>query len=108
MKNLCTFISVVGILTSVPIVASDSPSPIIKQFEVDAYNNVIRPYEGVDKQRSELIVEKVDHLRLECYANYPVQWIYTGNGVCNILRRLKLENAVKKKLFCFFVFKRFL
>lgn len=84
MKNLCTFISVIGIVTVVPTFAKDLPSqsPIIKQFEVDEYNNVVRPYDRVDKQRSEIIVENLEHLRLECYANYPVQWIYTGNGVC--------------------------
>ncbi len=88
------FVFVLGILTVV--FAEDSPSspPIVKQFEVDAYNKVIRPYDQVDGKRNEIIVEKVDHLRLECHSSYPVQWIYTGSGVCgdtsNNVNRLNL------------------
>ncbi|KAJ6634782.1 hypothetical protein Bhyg_13361 [Pseudolycoriella hygida] len=74
---LCLF----GIVIVVPIFAEDLSSPIIKLFEVDEYNKVIRPYERVNKRRSEIITEDIKQLRLECYANYPVQWIYTGNGI---------------------------
>lgn len=57
-------------------------TPFIKQFEVDEYNNVIRPYKGPDPGKpSQIIAEKVKNLRLECHADYPVQWIYTGNGI---------------------------
>lgn len=82
MNSLYKFISFIGIVTVAPIFASDVPSPILKQFEVDENNNVIRSYDRVDQKRSEIIAEKLDYLRLECHANYPVQWIYTGNGVC--------------------------
>jgi len=87
MKNLCNIINVTGILVAITLLSGDVASaqtpvpPVIKVFEVDEYNNVIGPYEGVDEKRSEIIAEKVNHLRLECHASYPVQWIYTGNGV---------------------------
>lgn len=80
MTNLCVFINVLGILAVVPVFAGDPP-PVIKQFEVDEYNKVIRPYDQVDEKRSEIIVDNVDHLRLECHSSYPVQWIYTGSGI---------------------------
>lgn len=92
MRNLCTFIVVIGILTVLTF-AGDSPSqsPTIKQFEVDEYNNVIKAFDGVDKQRSEIIADNLEYLRLECYANYPVQWIYTGNGVCKIAQFISID-----------------
>lgn len=84
MKNLYDVINFIGILAMVPIFVGgevSSKTPVLKQFEVDQYNNVIRPYERVDNKRSEMIVEDVKNLRLECHADYPVQWIYTGNGI---------------------------
>lgn len=83
MKNLCEFIYVIGIVTVSALPKEPSSDiPILKQFEVDEYNNVIRPYDRVNGKRSEIIVEQIANLRLECHANYPVQWIYTGSGVC--------------------------
>lgn len=82
MKNLVT--SVIAILIAVPIFGSGVPyqSPIVKQFVVDPYNEVLRPYGRADnKQRSQIIAENFQYLRLECHADYPIQWIYTGNGV---------------------------
>lgn len=88
-SNLCNMISVFGILVVCSLltghVLSAARDPIIKQFEVDEHNNVIRPYEIRDEYRSQIIVEKLGNLRLECHADYPVQWIYTGNGVCRII-----------------------
>jgi len=86
MKNPYKFISLIGILTVVSVFARDLPDlqsqpPILKQFEVDENNNVIRSYDREGNQRSEIIAEKIKYLRLECHANYPVQWIYTGNGI---------------------------
>jgi hypothetical protein len=76
-KNICVLV-IVGI---VPIFTADLRPPVIKLFEVDESNTVIREYDRVDITRSEAIVERIDHLRIECQASYPVQWIYTGNGV---------------------------
>lgn len=84
MKNL--YISVIGILTAVPIFARDlsSQPPIVKKFVVDPYNKELRPFGRVDSNpRSQIIAENFQYLRLECHADYPVQWIYTGNGVCS-------------------------
>jgi hypothetical protein len=78
-KNICVLV-IVGI---VPIFAATTnlQPPVIKVYEVDEGNTILREYDRVDKTRSEIIVEGVDHLRLECKASYPVQWIYTGNGM---------------------------
>lgn len=83
-RNLCNATTVIGILVAISLFSRDVQStqtPVIKAYEVDEYNNVIRPFENVDEKRSEIIAEKVKNLRLECHANYPVQWIYTGNGI---------------------------
>jgi len=85
MKNSYKFISLIEILTVVSIFARDLPDlpskdPILKQFEVDKFNKVIRPYDRKYNTSSEIIAEGITNLRLECHATYPVQWIYTGNG----------------------------
>lgn len=84
MKHLC----VIGILLAeiVPVIFTisndfDSPSPILKHYEVDKYNKMIKPYVRVEGNGSVIVVERLQHLRLECHANHPVQFIYTGNGV---------------------------
>lgn len=91
---LCPLIGVIGFLTIsiVPIFADDS-LPVLKYFQVDEYNNVIQPYNKVDEALSQTTVD-VAHLRLECHANYPVQWIFTRNGVC---RKCKKFFCVKAK-----------
>lgn len=89
MKNFCDSLHIIGILLVVmlPVIWSFSKDfhtqlPVLKHFEVDKYNNMIKPYFRVEGNGSVLVVEKLKHLRLECHANHPVQFIYTGNGVC--------------------------
>ncbi|KAG4071302.1 hypothetical protein HA402_004006 [Bradysia odoriphaga] len=84
MKNPHNIINVIGTVVAISLLSGDVLSarpPIIKQFEVDEFNNVIKPFEQVDGKRSEIVVEKVNNLRLECHSDYPVQWIYSGNGI---------------------------
>jgi hypothetical protein len=90
-------IGILGILVGISLFTGDVTSarvPVIKLFEVDGENNVIRPYVGVDEKRSEIIVEKVNNLRLECHADYPVQWIYTGSGIPLINTDISLSSSL--------------
>lgn len=92
MKNCCVLVIVIGILIVDPIFAKATDlqfqPPVLKVYEVDESNNVVGLYDRIDEQRSEAIIDKLDHLRLECHAYYPVQWIYTGNGVRKIILRI--------------------
>lgn len=81
MKCLCNAIAIIVAISLFSRDVLSEQVPVIKAFEVDEFNTVINPYERVDKKLSEIIADKLANIRLECHADYPVQWIYTGNGV---------------------------
>jgi hypothetical protein len=53
--------------------------PIAKIYQVQS-DNRLKPWTRIDSN-FETVVENVENLRLDCQANYPIQWIYTGNGI---------------------------
>ena len=55
----------------------DDLSAII--YQVDERNSIIKVLE--DKSNTDVVIENIDRIRLECSAPYPIQWIYTGTGV---------------------------
>lgn len=81
MKNLCVLV-IIGVLT-VHSSSGDSQfdPPILKIYEVNENNNIIRLFDRADTKATGVIIDKSGHIRLECQAYYPVQWVYTGNGV---------------------------
>lgn len=91
MMNLFVIV-LLGILTASPIRASiadlQAEPPVLKIYEVDDSNNIIKLYHLADTVSSGVIIENTDHIRLECQAYYPVQWVYTGSGVSNIINFL--------------------
>lgn len=51
----------------------------IRLYEVDERNSVRKVLET--NPNSDVILDGINRIRLECNAPFPVQWIYTGNGV---------------------------
>lgn len=76
---------ILGILTVSPISVMLQESPVLKLYEVDEHNNIVRHYDRGDDKATAVIIDNLDHLRLECQASYPVQWTYAGNGVSKII-----------------------
>ena len=73
-----------GLLYYSKTTALDTVGPTIQGlsaviYQVDERNSIIKTLE--DKPNSDVIIENVDRIRLECNAPFPVQWIYTGAGV---------------------------
>jgi len=98
MKNIFGLV-VVGIVFQTFTTAIDlhAQPPVIKVYEVDERNNEVRLYDRVDNQHSEAIIENLEHIRLECHAYYPVQWIYTGNGIPVLSTDISLSTTQDKR-----------
>lgn len=101
MKHLREFISVTVLVAVLSVFVNGET--IIKQFEVNEVNDVIKPYNGVDSKRSQIIFENVEYVRLECHSDHPVQWIYSGSGVISMGREIRIQ----KIHFVFFQKQRF-
>jgi hypothetical protein len=54
--------------------------PLATIYEVDPANKTPRPWTNIN-MNFETVIENVETLKLECSANHPVQWIYTGDGI---------------------------
>ena len=61
-------------------VAQPLPSPVIAAF--DTTDGAENPLDAVPD--SDIFLDRVRSARLECWAPYPVQWTYSGNGVTYI------------------------
>lgn len=86
MLNFFVFVICFAGILNVPVFAIDLQSEplVLRHFEVDEKNFVIREYDRIDNEHTETIVAESGYLRLECHSDYPVQWTYKGNGVCTI------------------------
>ena len=60
--------------------AGSVSKPSIRLFQVDEEDRRVVKLVSSEGD-SEQILENVRAARLECMAAYPVQWIYSGNGV---------------------------
>ena len=62
-----------------------TPSPpTARLFQTDADNKILKVL-SVDPN-SEFVAEGITSLRIECNADYPVQIVYSGNGVSGTIR----------------------
>ena len=57
--------------------AQPLPSPVIAAF--DTTEGSENPLDAIPD--SDIYLDRVRSVKLECWAPYPVQWTYTGNGV---------------------------
>ena len=74
--SLCTLLVAISLVT---ISNATVARPTIHLFEASEDRRVVKLISS--ETDSEHVLESVRALKLECTASYPVQWIYSGNGV---------------------------
>ncbi len=75
----CAAVTVFALLAEIVLAVTELDLSIARIYEVED-NNRLRPWKKINSN-FETTIENVENLRLDCTANYPVQWIYTGQGI---------------------------
>ncbi|CAG7818687.1 unnamed protein product [Allacma fusca] len=86
-------LSSITLLNVYAVRGATTSSPTIRLFQTDGDNKILKVINAASNTES--ILENIESIRLECTADYPVQWVYNGNGVPLMESRIMANSAVE-------------